>query len=150
MKIYNTLSRSIEEFSPINPPNVGLYSCGPTVYDFPHIGNLRSFLLSDLLQRVLELNNFKVKSIQNITDIDDKIINRAKERNISISDLSNEYEKYFLEDIKKLNIKPKDSMPHATAYIEKMQNYIKVLLEKGFAYQGEDRSVYFDISKFKD
>ncbi len=150
LKIYNTLSRSVEEFEPINPPNVGMYTCGPTVYDFMHIGNLRTFLLSDLLERALEFNGYSIKSIQNITDIDDKIIKRAKERKITIEELSKEYEKYFLEDIKKLNIRPKDSMPHATEYVTKMQDYIKDLIEKGFAYVEKDGSVYFDISEFEN
>ena len=148
LKIYNTLSRSVEEFVPIHEKQVYMYTCGPTVYDFMHIGNLRTFLLSDLLGRIFEFNGYKVESVQNITDIDDKIIKRAKERNISISELSSEYEKYFLEDIKKLNIQPKDGMPHATEYVKKMQDYISVLIEKGFAYVEKDGSVYFDISKF--
>jgi cysteinyl-tRNA synthetase len=147
MRIYNTLSRSIEEFKPIDEV-VKIYTCGPTVYDFSHIGNLRTFILSDLFERVLRFNNFKIKTVQNITDIDDKIINRAKEREIEISELSSEFEKCFLDDISKINILPKDINPHATDYVPKMQDFIKVLLEKGLAYREEDGSVYFDISKF--
>lgn len=157
LKIYNTLSHSDEEFKPINPPQVYMYTCGPTVYDYPHIGNLRTFLLSDLLQRILEFNGYKVKSVQNITDIDDKIIKKAKEKNIPIEKLTKEYEEYFLEDIKKLNIREKDEMPHATEYVKKMQDYIKVLLDKDLAYVENDArlpagqgSVYFDISRFKN
>jgi cysteinyl-tRNA synthetase len=150
MRIYNTLSRKIEEFLPINDKQVGIYTCGPTVYDYPHIGNIRSFLLSDLLQRVLEFNDYRVKSVQNITDIDDKIIKRANENNSSIIEISNEYEKYFLEDIGKLNFKKKDQTPRATDYIEKMKDYIKVLIEKEMAYAEDDGSVYFDISKFEN
>ncbi len=149
LKIYNTLTRKVEEFVPIHAGKVGMYTCGPTVYDFMHIGNLRTFLLSDLLQRVLEFNGYSVSSIQNITDIDDKIIKKSKEKNIPVEKLTSEYEKYFLEDIKKLNIKDKDKMPHATDYIEKMIAYIKILLDKGLAYKEGDGSVYFDISKFK-
>ncbi|OGH48049.1 MAG: hypothetical protein A3A51_02645 [Candidatus Levybacteria bacterium RIFCSPLOWO2_01_FULL_39_10] len=148
LKLYNTLSRKVEEFKPIHERKVGIYTCGPTVYDYMHIGNLRTFLLSDLLERVLELNGYSVTSIQNITDIDDKIIKKAKEQNVKVSNLTAEYEKYFLEDIKKLNIKDKDKMPHATEYIQKMIDYIQVLLEKGLAYKEEDGSIYFDISKF--
>src|SRR3990167_3315958 len=107
MRIYNTLARSVEELKPIHEGQVYMYTCGPTVYDYMHIGNLRTFLLSDLLGRVLKFNGLSVKSVQNITDIDDKIIKRAKEKEISISELSAEYEKFFLEDIKKLNIEPK-------------------------------------------
>ncbi len=150
LKIYNTLSRSVEEFKPIHERQVYMYTCGPTVYDFMHIGNLRTFLLSDLLGRIFESNGYKVKSVQNITDIDDKIIKRAKERGIGILELSQEYEKYFLDDTAKLNIKPKDQMPHATEYVKKMQEYIQALIDKGFAYIEKDGSVYFDISKFKN
>ncbi|MBI2420787.1 MAG: class I tRNA ligase family protein, partial [Candidatus Levybacteria bacterium] len=138
MRIYNTLSRSVEEFVSLHEKQVYMYTCGPTVYDFMHIGNLRTFLLSDLLERALEFNGYSVKSIQNITDIDDKIIKRAKERKITIEELSKEYEKYFLEDIKKLNIRPKDSMPHATDYVKKMQDYIETLIDRGFAYVEKD------------
>lgn len=148
MRIYNSLSKTVEEFN--SDKNVGMYTCGPTVYDFMHIGNLRTFLLSDLLQRVLEFNDYSVKSVQNITDIDDKIINKAREKKVDISEISKEYEKYFLEDIKKLNIKEKNAMPHATEYIEKMQDYVKALIDKDMAYKEEDGSVYFDITKFKN
>ena len=150
LRLYNTLTRKVEEFVPINPPNVGMYSCGPTVYDYPHIGNLRTFLLSDILQRALEYNGYNVTSIQNITDIDDKIIKKSKEKNIPVEKITAEYEKYFLEDIKKLNIKDKDKMPRATDYIEKMTSYIKELLDKGLAYKEGDGSIYFDISKFEN
>lgn len=148
LRIYNTLSRSVEEFNKSLDEIVAVYTCGPTVYDYMHIGNLRTFVFADLLERVLVFNGYKLKTVQNITDIDDKIIKRAKERGISISELSQEYEKYFLEDVKKLNIKPKDVVPHATEYVEKMQAYIQVLVDKELAYIEKDGSVYFDISKF--
>lgn len=147
MKIYNSLSKSIEEFMPDND-TVGVYTCGPTVYDYMHIGNLRTFLLSDLFERVLRFNGYKIKTVQNITDIDDKIIRRANQREITIQDLSLEFEKFFKEDVAKLNILPKDEIPHATGYIQKMQDYILELINKGFAYVENDGSVYFDISKF--
>ncbi len=155
MKIYNTLTRKVEEFKPINPPSprsagqVGMYTCGPTVYDHMHIGNLRTFVLSDILQRVLEFNDYRVKSVENITDIDDKIIKRAKEKNSNIEEVAQEFIKYFLQDINKLNISM-DSVisPRATEYIPQMINYIENLVKKGFAYLEKDGSVYFDISKF--
>lgn len=150
MKIYNTLSRSIAEFKPINPPKVGIYSCGPTVYEYPHIGNLRTFVFSDLFERTLSFNGYNVKSVQNITDIDDKIINKAKEEKVSIKQISEKYEKFYFEDINKINIKKKDVVPHATEYIEKMQKYIETLLENGLAYKEKDGSIYFDISKFEN
>ncbi len=152
MKFFNTLTHSIEEFSPQNEKNVSMYTCGPTVYDYMHIGNLRTFVFSDILFNSLVYNGYKVEAVENITDIDDKIIKRAKEKNKTIKEISEEYTKYFLEDIEKLNINPEKlkAQPKATEYVDKMVDYIKVLLEKGFAYKEEDGSVYFDISKFQD
>ncbi len=148
MRIYNTLSKQIEDFQPNNPPAVTMYTCGPTVYDHMHIGNLRTFLFSDILQRTLEYNGFKVKSVENITDIDDKIIKKAKEKELTISQISEEYTKYFFEDIQKLNIRKTSFQPKATEYVKKMIEYVQDLVRKGFAYVEEDGSVYFDISKF--
>lgn len=150
MRIYNTLSKSIEEFEPINPDLVGVYTCGPTVYNFPHIGNLRNFVFADLLQRALKLNGFTIKSVQNITDIDDKIINKAKDENVSTSEITQKYTDYFFDDIRKLNIEDKSLFTKATQYIPKMIEFIKVLIDKEFAYVEKDGSVYFDISKFPD
>lgn len=149
MRIYNTLSKSIEDFEP-QGDIVSIYTCGPTTYDFMHIGNLRTFLMADLFERVLGESGLKIKTVQNITDIDDKIIRRAGERGMGIADLSHEYEEFFLADIKSLNILPKDVVPHATSYIQKMEDYIAELIDHGFAYIESDGSVYFDISKFSD
>jgi len=150
LKIYNTLTKKVEKFEPINPPNVGMYTCGPTVYDFMHIGNLRTFLLSDILQRVLEYDGFNVKSVENITDIDDKIINKAKEENESIEEISNKFTETFVKDTKRLNIMPEnlEAQPKATEYIKKMIEFIQILVRKEIAYVENDGSVYFDISKF--
>lgn len=150
MRLYNTLSRKVEEFEPLNPPKVGLYTCGPTVYDNPHIGNLRTFIFSDVLRRVLEANEYEVTSVQNITDIDDKIIKRATEKEMTIQELADEYTRYFLEDISKLNIKPQSIQPKATEHIGQMVKYIEELVGKGLAYVEEDGSVYFDISELPD
>lgn len=150
MKLYNTLSHTVEQFEPMNGNEVTMYTCGPTVYNFMHIGNLRTFVFSDILQRTLKFNNYKVKSAQNITDIDDKIINKAAEKNKTIEAIGSEYTKYFLEDVKKLNIEEPTFRPKATEYIQKMVDFIKVLLEKEIAYKEDDGSVYFDISKFED
>src|ERR1035437_6535491 len=103
LKLYNTLTKKVEDFKPANPPRVTLYTCGPTVYNFMHIGNLRTFVFSDILLRVLKYNGFNVEAAENITDIDDKIIKKAKEENKNIADITKEYTKYFLEDIGKLN-----------------------------------------------
>jgi cysteinyl-tRNA synthetase len=150
MKIYNTLSHQVEELAPLHPPLVTMYTCGPTVYNFMHIGNLRTFVFSDVLLRTLKFNNFQVEAVQNITDIDDKIIKKAKDEGKEIGEITSEYTKYFLEDVKKLNINPENlkEQPRATQYIDKMIDFIKVLLEKGPAYVEKDGSVYFDISKF--
>ena len=150
LKIYNTLTKKVEKFEPINPPNVGMYTCGPTVYDFMHIGNLRTFLLSDILQRVLKYDGFNVKSVENITDIDDKIINKAKEENESIEEISNKFTETFVKDTKRLNIMPEnlEAQPKATEYIKKMIEFIQILVRKEIAYVENDGSVYFDISKF--
>jgi cysteinyl-tRNA synthetase len=115
-----------------------------------HIGNLRTFVFSDILLRTLKYNDFQVEAAENITDIDDKIIKKATEEGKEISEITEEYTKYFLEDIKKLNIFPDNlkEQPRATAYVGKMIVYIQVLVEKGFAYVEKDNSVYFDISKF--
>lgn len=155
LKLYNSLTCQIEEFIPINPPSprsagqAGMYICGPTVYDFMHIGNLRTFILSDLLIRVLKLNDFQVKSVRNITDIDDKIIARAKEKNLTIQELANEYSKAFFTDLDKLNILAVDVNPKATEHIGQMIKYVEELVKKGVAYE-KDNSVYFDISQFPD
>lgn len=148
LKIYNTLSRKIDEFTPLNPPYVGMYTCGPTVYDFMHIGNLRTFTFADVLRRALEANNYQVKTVENITDIDDKIIKGAKEKGEEISEFSAPFEKAFFEDLKKLNIKSANVYPKATEHIGHMIKYIEELIKKGLAYLEKDGSVYFDISKF--
>ncbi len=150
LKLYNTLTRKIEEFHPIKDQQVTMYTCGPTVYDHMHIGNLRTFLFADILYRVLVANGYVVQTVQNITDIDDKIIKRAAERNISIQELADEYTKYFLQDLSRLNIIPVKVQPKATMHVGKMIKYIEELIKTGFAYVEKDGSVYFDISKFED
>lgn len=149
LKLFNTLTRKIEEFKPIDKSQIGIYTCGPTVYDFMHIGNLRTFIFSDLLLRTLIANGLKVKTVRNITDIDDKIIKKAREKEMSIEELTKDYTQAFFEDLEKLNILPVDVNPKATEYIGEMINYIDELIKKGFAYQEKDDSVYFDISKFE-
>jgi len=150
LRLYNYLTRKIEEFTPLNPPNVGFYSCGPTTYDFAHIGNLRTFIFEDILQRVLEANGYQVKRVMNITDIDDKIIKGAREKGLGIREFSKPFEQAFFEDLKKLNIKSANVYPKATEHIGHMIKYIEELIKKGLAYVGKDGSVYFDISKFPD
>ena len=148
LKLYNVLSRRIEDFLSINPPKVGLYTCGPTTYDFVHIGNLRTFIFEDILQRVLEANGLEVKRVMNITDIDDKIIKGASVAKLPINEFSAPYEAAFMHNLGELNIKYANVFPKATEHIGHMVKYIEVLINKGLAYVEEDGSVYFDISKF--
>lgn len=150
MRIYNTLTSKVEDFEPINPPVVGIYACGPTVYDYPHIGNLRTFCCVDFLRRTLEYFSFQVKLVINITDVDDKIINAINQKKVSLREYTSIYEKYFFESIERLNIKGASFYPRATEHIKEMVDIIKELLKKGLAYKTEDGSIYFSVSSFKD
>lgn len=149
MQIYNFLSRKIEEFKPINSSSVGLYTCGPTVYDFVHIGNWRTFVFEDILKRVLIFNGYKVKHVMNITDIDDRIIQRSSEQRIELRELTTKYEKAFFEDLGKLNIIKADEYPRATEHVSSMIQIIELLLRGGFAYKASD-GIYFSVEKFKN
>ncbi len=148
LKLFNYLTRQTEDFKPIGDI-VGLYTCGPTVYDYVHIGNWRTFVFEDILKRVLVFGGFGVKHIMNLTDIDDKVIKKAQELKIPINDLTNKYSYAFFEDLEKLNILRADLYPRATASIDSMIKLIEKLLDKGFAYKGED-GVYFSVEKFKN
>jgi len=150
LKLFNTLTREIEEFKPIKDKEVGIYSCGPTIYNFAHIGNFRAYIVSDLLKRYLKYKGYKVKHIMNLTDVDDKTIRDSQKEHLPLKEFTDKYAKAFFEDIKTLNIEPADVFPRATDYIQEMVQLIKKLIEKGFAYKGEDGSIYYDISKFKD
>ncbi|MBI1956858.1 MAG: class I tRNA ligase family protein, partial [Candidatus Niyogibacteria bacterium] len=149
MRLYNYISRKTEGFRPLRGKTVGLYTCGPTVYDTAHIGNLRTYVFEDVLRRTLEMAGFRVKHVMNITDVDDKTIARAKERGITQGELTRGYEKAFFADLEKLNIKPAWKYPRATEHVREMIAQIKALMKKGLAYEA-DGSVYFDISKFKN
>ncbi len=148
LKLYNSLTRKVENFEPINPPHVGMYTCGPTVYDYMHIGNLRTFIMADVLRKTLEANNYDVKFVQNITDIEDKIIKKSQEKRISLQELTSEYTQLFFDDLNKLNIQPANVYPKATEHVGQMVKFIEDLITKGLAYVEKDGSVYFDISKF--
>lgn len=149
MKLFNSLSRKVEEFEPLNPPHVGFYGCGPTVYDPAHIGNLRTFILYDLIYRVLIADGYKVKFIENLTDIDDKIIKRSVDVGLSVEEVTTKPTQIFFQDLQKLNITPADVFPKATEHVGKMVKYIEVLIDKGLAYE-KDGSVYFEIAKLPD
>src|SRR3989344_1710709 len=146
LKLYNFFSRKLEVFRSIDE-TVGLYTCGPKVYDYVHIGSWRTFVFEDILKRVLKFNNYKVKHVMNITDIEDKIFKKAQEEKVSIEQITKKYEKAFLADLEKLKIQKADIYPRATENINSMIQIIGVLLKKDFAYKKEG-SVYFSISKF--
>ncbi len=149
LKLFNTLSRSIQEFAPLNPPRVGMYCCGPTVYDFAHIGNWRTFVFGDLVRRYLEFKNFQVTHVMNITDVEDKIIKRVKETKTSLREFTSKYEAAFLEDLKTLNCLSPHQTPRATEHIPEIISLIEKLLARGIAYKAADGSVYFSIEKYR-
>lgn len=147
MKIFNTITRMKEEFVPINPPHVLFYNCGPTVYDYFHLGNARNFVVADIIRRHLEYRGYKVRFVQNITDIDDKIIKRANEEGISASEVAEKYTKVFFEQCRALGIRRADLHPKATENIPQMHDLIKKLIDKGHAYV-LDGDVYFSVRSF--
>ncbi len=149
MRLFNYLTRKVEEFEPIDPSQVGLYTCGPTVYDYVHIGNWRTFVFEDILKRVLQFNSYNVSHVMNFTDIDDKIINRARLENVEFTKITQKYEEAFREDIGKVNILPAEFYTRATEYIPQMIALIEKLLEKKVAYKAED-GIYFSVESFKD
>ena len=145
---FNTLTRKKEVFKPLEAGKIKMYTCGPTVYDFAHIGNFRAFLFEDLLKRWLVQRGFKVTHVMNLTDIDDKTINGSQKQGVPLWQFTDFYVKAFFEDIKALNIEPAEVYPKATDHIPEMVNLIKTLMAKGFAYKGEDGSIYFSVCKF--
>src|SRR3989338_6194554 len=149
MRIFNTLSGEKEEFTTPDG-KVGMYVCGPTVYDMPHLGHARVELVFDVVRRWLEYRRFDVTYVQNITDVDDKIIRRASEQGISEKELAEKYTKVFFADCKKLGVKPSTSYPKATEHIPEMIALVQKLLENGHAYVIESAGVYYDISKFAE
>ncbi len=148
MLVYNTLTNKKEEFKPINPPNVSMYVCGPTIYDYFHIGNGRTFVMSDIIRRYLIYKGFDVKFVMNLTDVDDKIIKKANEENISSAELTKRYEAAFMDDIKKFKMKPADVYPKATEHMQEIEQVIERLEDKGIAYNVEG-NVFYNIGKFK-
>jgi cysteinyl-tRNA synthetase len=149
LKLFNTLSRSIQEFAPLDPPKVGMYCCGPTVYDFAHIGNWRTFVFGDLVRRTLEFKGYTVTHVMNITDVEDKIIKRVRENKTSLREFTGKYEAAFLEDLKTLNCLLPHHTPHATEHIADIIALIEKLIARGIAYKAADGSVYFSIEKYR-
>ncbi|MBI3385093.1 cysteine--tRNA ligase [Candidatus Gottesmanbacteria bacterium] len=159
LKLYNTLTRKIEPFNPIKPPRVGMYSCGPTVYDFQHIGNLRTYTNTDILKRVLSLNGYDVFQVMNITDVghltsnedtgEDKMEKGARREGKSVWEIAKFYTEDFFDSLKKLNIKPANVISRATDHIKEMIDLIRALELKGYTYRIGD-GVYFDTSRLRD
>ena len=149
LKLFNTLSRSIQEFAPSRPGGIGMYCCGLTVYDFAHIGNWRTFVFSDLVRRWLEFSQFHVTHVMNITDVEDKIIRRVRENKTTLREFTGKYEAAFFEDLKTLNCKMPHQTPRATEHIPEMIALIEKLVARGVAYQAADGSVYFSIEKYR-
>jgi cysteinyl-tRNA synthetase len=149
LKIYNTLTRKKEKFIPIKKGEVGMYICGPTVYNYIHIGNARPFIIFEVVRRFLKFKGYKVRYIQNLTDIDDKMINKARELNISVSELAEKFIQEYFIDADSLNIERADVHPRATEHIAEIIELLKGLEEKGYAYE-IDGDVFFDVSKFKN
>jgi cysteinyl-tRNA synthetase len=143
------MAREAEEFKTIHKNEVRMYSCGPTVYGYVHIGNLRAFVFVDLLRRYLKYKGYKLKHVMNITDVDDKTIRDSQKQGKTLKEFTDFYTKAFLEDLEILNIEKAETMPHATEEIKDMVKLIKKLLDKGYAYKAED-GIYFSISKFKN
>lgn len=149
LKVYNTLTKQKEEFVPLNPPLVKMYMCGPTVYDYFHIGNARSFIMSDIVRRYLEYKGYVVTFVMNLTDVDDKIIKKANQEGKSAREVAEFYTKEFFSDIEKLKIKPATHYPRATEFMNDMIDMIRKLEEKGIAYN-VDGNVFYDVSKFNN
>ena len=149
MKVYNTLTRKKEELVPITPGEIKMYACGPTVYNYIHIGNARPLCIFDILRRYLEYRGYNVKFVQNFTDIDDKIIRRANEEHVDFSEISERYIKEFWTDADGLNVRHATINPKATENIDAIIQIISALIEKGYAYEAQG-DVYFSTEKFKD
>ena len=152
IRFFNTLTRQIEDFSPREPGVVRLYTCGPTVYNFAHIGNFRAYIFEDLLQRHLEFRGYRVDRAMNLTDVDDKTIRGCRAAGLPLADFTAPFKKAFFDDLDTLRIKRANHFPEATeaVHIERMISMISTLAEKGHAYRAEDGSVYFRIRSFQD
>ncbi|MBC2399995.1 cysteine--tRNA ligase [Clostridium tetanomorphum] len=149
MKVFNTLTRKKEEFIPIKPGEVSMYVCGPTVYNYFHIGNGRTFIVFDTVRRYLEYKGYKVNFIQNFTDIDDKMIKRANEEGTTVKELGDRFIKEYYKDADALNIERATVNPRATEFMDEIINFVEDLIDKGYAYE-IDGDVYFETKKFNE
>ena len=148
MKVYNSLTRRNEELVPLEKNEIRLYTCGPTVYNFAHIGNFRAYTFEDILRRVIQFNGMKIRQVMNLTDVDDKTIRGANAAGVKLTDYTKTYKDAFFADLKKLNVQRAEVYPAATDHIPEMIALVEKLMEKGVAYQSEDGSVYFNVRKF--
>ncbi len=147
MKFFNTLGRRLEEFKTIREGEAGLYTCGPTVYNFAHIGNFRCYLFEDILRRTLEYHGIRVHQVMNLTDVDDKTIRDSRAAGMKLDDFTAKYKKAFFEDVDTLRIERAEVYPEATKHVPEMLEMIQTLMDKGYAYQSDDKSIYFSIAK---
>src|ERR1051326_8364156 len=147
-RFFNTLTGRVEDFEPLQDHEVRMYACGPTVYDYGHIGNFRTFVFVDLLRRFLRQSGFKLKHVMNITDVDHKIIRNAARDGVSVQQYTKKYEQAFLEDSSFLNIEKPELLVRATEHIDEMARFIKGLVDSGHAYRTDDGSYYFRIASF--
>ncbi|MDH3208034.1 MAG: cysteine--tRNA ligase [Gemmatimonadota bacterium] len=149
LNVYNTQTRSVGPFEPLEKGKVGVYACGPTIYDHAHIGNFRTFLFFDIVHRHLEASGYDVRFVMNLTDVDDKTIAGAVAAGLSVADFTRPFGEAFFEDAATLGMRPADCYPRATDYIEKMVDFVAGLVESGHAYQADDGAVYFSVAKFE-
>ena len=148
MKVFNSLTRRVEPLVPLADDTIRLYTCGPTVYNFAHIGNFRAYTFEDVLRRVVQFNGMKIRQVMNLTDVDDKTIRGANAAGVALTDYTKTYKDAFFEDLKKLNVQPAEVYPAATDHIPEMIALVEKLVEKGVAYKSDDGSVYFAVTKF--
>lgn len=149
LKVFNTLTRSLEQMKPGEEDQVRMYTCGPTVYDFAHIGNFRAYIFEDLLSRYLRYRGHRVTHVMNLTDVDDKTIRASREQGRTLKEFTQAYVDAFFEDLDTLHIQRADAYPAATDHVPEMIALIQRLFDNGYAYQSDDGSVYFNISRFK-
>ena len=149
LRLYNTMSNQVEEFRPLRDNEVRMYACGPTVYDYGHIGNFRTFVAVDLLRRFLLQSGYKVRHVMNITDVDDKIIRNSARDGVTVQQYTAKFEKAFLEDAAMIGIE-QPKLVRATEHITAMADFVAKLLDKGIAYRTDDGSYYFRIAKFPE
>ena len=150
IKFKNTLGNRIVEFEPLDDKKVGLYTCGPTVYDYAHIGNYRTYMFEDLLRRWLKYRGYSVTQVMNLTDVDDKTIRESNKLGLSLDDYTAKFKAAFFEDLDTLGIERAEKYPSATEHIDAMVALVKSLLDKGYAYRGADGSIYYSIEKFPE